>query len=87
MFNSRQFGKTVNPASQTPNKVSKSSKAIQVKLPKFETPEGKALENAKTRRLNAAAYKDQALGRLAYLESTKLKSRKVAENSKKSTSK
>jgi|GEM_PF-4356219 len=87
MLNSRQFGKIVRPANQTPNNVTKSSKVIQTKFPKFETPEEKALDNAKTRRLNAAAYKDQALGRLAYLKSTKLTSRKVAENPKKSTKK
>ena len=87
MFISRQFGKPVSPASPSTPKVSNSTKAIQPKLPEFETPEEKALDNAKTRRLNAAAYKDQALGRLAYLESMKPKSRKVREKPKNSPKK
>jgi hypothetical protein len=87
MLNPKQFGKLGSPAIPNPQKVGMSSKVIKPKLPKFETPEEKALDSAKTRRLNAAAYKDTELGRLAYLESMKMARQKVGENPKKPTKK
>jgi hypothetical protein len=87
MLNPKQFGKLGSPAIPNPQKVGMSSKVIKPKLPKFVTPEEKALDSAKTRRLNAAAYKDRELGRLAYLESVKMARQKVGENPKKPTKK
>ena len=72
MLSPKEFGKLESPAIPSHQKVEKSSKVVKPKLPRFETPEEKALDNAKTRRLNATAYKDQAFGRLAYLESKKM---------------
>lgn len=87
MLNPKQFGKLGSPAIPNPQKVGMSSKVIKPKLPKFETTEEKALDSAKTRRLNAATYKDRELGRLAYLESVKMARQKVGENPKKPTKK
>lgn len=85
MLSPKQFGKLESPAIPSPQKVGKSSEVLKPKLPKFETPEEKALDNAKTSRLNAAASKDQELGRLAYLESMKMARQKVGEIPKKTT--
>jgi hypothetical protein len=55
----------------------------RLQLPKLLSPDEKALTEAKTRRLNAGAYKDQALGRLADLEGAKLQACKPARKSSK----
>ena len=72
MFHSRQF---LGPSSQTQDSTpspKKSGPTSSPKLPKVQTPDEKALADAKLRRLNAATYKDQAQGRLANLESARL---------------
>ena len=83
MLNGQQFGKINAQKKSGPAPRVRGKNFKQSKLPKFETPEEKALDNAKTRRLNAAAYKDQELGRLAYLESRKLTGQKLGGKAKK----
>jgi hypothetical protein len=87
MLNEQQFGKMKNQQSSNPAINTNGKSFKQAKLPKFQTPEEKILDNAKTRRLNAAAYKDQELGRLAHFESLKLRSQKEEEKRKKPTKK
>ena len=83
MFRSRQF---LGPSSQThdltPNP-KKSGPTSSPQLLKVQTPEEKALADAKLRRLNAATYKDQAQGRLANLESARLQVTERAQKARK----
>jgi hypothetical protein len=83
MFQSRQF---LGPSSPTNNETPSPKKLGPTSSPrllKVQTPEEKALADAKLRRLNAATFKDQAQGRLANLESAKLQVTKRAQKPRK----